>query len=212
MNMKPFKAYLTESHKTYDFRIRLACELPDDLISKIKTVLEAYKLDSISKPKRLPIQETPEFPNMGPVEVSIMEISLNYPCNDEQVRTLIAERAGINLACIKVNPTNSPYEAILDGTEVSNLGGKPGESVLLQDNMERERPGKGGEALVGSERIPNLMKELEETRKYEYPEVAGGKAPVAKTTNELPQGSASPIGTHKNKIINPRGMKAGNGK
>lgn len=209
MNMKPFKAYLTESHKTYDFRIRLACELPDDLISKIKTVLEAYKLDSISKPKRLPIQETPEFPNMGPVEVSVMEISLNYPCNDEQVRTLIAERAGINLACIKVNPTNSPYEAALQGLEQSNKSSQPGDSVLLQPDMVAE---KVESDLVGNARIPNLIKELEETRKYEYPEVAGGKSPAAKTTNELPQGSASPIGTHKNKIINPRGMKAGNGK
>jgi hypothetical protein len=209
MNMKPFKAYLTESHKTYDFRIRLACELPDDLISKIKTVLEAYKLDSISKPKRLPIQETPEFPNMGPVEVSVMEISLNYPCNDEQVRTLIAERAGINLACIKVNPTNSPYEAALQGLEQSNKSSQPGESVLLQPDMVAE---KVESDLVGNARIPNLIKELEETRKYEYPEVAGGKSSAAKTTNELPQGSASPIGTHKNKIINPRGMKAGNGK
>lgn len=209
MNMKPFKAYLTESHRTYDFRIRLACELPDDLISKIKTVLEAYKLDSISKPKRLPIQETPEFPNMGPVEVSVMEISLNYPCNDEQVRTLIAERAGINLACIKVNPTNSPYEAALQGLEQSNKSSQPGESVLLQPDMVAE---KVESDLVGNARIPNLIKELEDTRKYEYPEVAGGKSPAAKTTNELPQGSASPIGTHKNKIMNPRGMKAGNRK
>ena len=159
--MKPFKAYLTESHRTYDFRIRLACELPGDLISKIKTVLEAYKLDSISKPKRLPIQETPEFPNMGPVEVSVMEISLNYPCNDEQVRTLIAERAGINLACIKVNPTNSPYEAALQGLEQSNKSSQPGESVLLQSDMVAE---KVESDLVGNARIPNLIKELEDTR------------------------------------------------
>lgn len=209
MNMKPFKAYLTESHRTYDFRIRLACELPDDLISKIKTVLEAYKLDSISKPKRLPIQETPEFPNMGPVEVSVMEISLNYPCNDEQVRTLIAERAGINLACIKVNPTNSPYEAALQGLEQSNKSSQPGESVLLQPDMVAE---KVESDLVGNARIPNLIKELEETRKYEYPEVAGGKSPAAKTTNELPAGNASPIGTHKNKIPVAKKMPAGNGR
>jgi hypothetical protein len=57
-----------------------------------------------------------------------------------------------------------------------------------------------------------LSRAAEETRKYQYPDAAGSKSPVAKTTNELPQGSASPIGTHKNKIINPRGMKAGNGK
>lgn len=210
--MKSYKAYLTESQKTYDFKLRIAGELPEDLQNKIKGVLEAYQVCSMSKAKRLPIQETPEFPNMGPVEVNVFEVCLSYPCNDEQVRTLIAERAGLSLACIKVTAAHSPYEAIMDGTEVSNLGGKPGEAVLLQDNMERERPGAGGEALVGDARIPNLIKELEETRKYHYPEIAGEKTPAAKTTNELPVGNTSPIGTHRNKVINPRGIKAGNGK
>lgn len=198
--MKSFKAYLTESHKTFDFRIRIACEMPEDLISKIKTVLEAYKLDSITKPKRLPIQETPEFPSLGPVEIHIMDATFHYPCNDEQVRTLIAERAGINLACIRVTPKNSPYEAAQEGLEQSNIGGKAGDSVLLQDNMERERPGAGGKELVGDARIPNLIKELEETRKYQYENAAGGTTPNAKTTNDLPTGNTSPLGGHKPKL------------
>ena len=210
--MKSFKAYLTESHKTFEFRIRLACELPDDLVGKIKTVLEAYKLDSITKPKRLPIQENPEFPNMGPVEIHIMDASFHYPCNDEQVRLLISEHAGINLACIKVTPKNSPYEAAKEGLEQSNIGGKPGEAVLLQDDMTSENLSKTEDALVGDARIPNLIKELEETRKYQYPEIAGGKSPVAKTTNELPVGNASPVGTHKNKIPVAKKMPAGNGR
>jgi hypothetical protein len=212
IKMKSFKAYLTESHKTFEFRIRLACELPDDLVGKIKTVLEAYKLDSITKPKRLPIQENPEFPNMGPVEIHIMDATFHYPCNDEQVRLLIAEHAGINLACIKVTPKNSPYEAAKEGLEQSNIGGKPGEAVLLQDDMTSENLSKTEDALVGDARIPNLIKELEETRKYQYPEIAGGKSPVAKTTNELPVGNASPVGTHKNKIPVAKKMPAGNGR
>lgn len=198
--MKSFRTYLTESHRTFDFRIRLACELPDDLLSKVKTVLEAYKLDNITKPKRLPIQETPEFPNLGPVEIHVMDATFHYPCNDEQVRTLIAERAGINLSCIKVTPKNSPYEAAREGLEQSNLGGKAGESVLLQDNMERERPASDRNALVGDARIPNLIKELEETRKYQYTEAEGGPTPKAKTSNDLPLGKTSPLGGHKPKL------------
>jgi len=198
--MKSFRTYLTESHKTFDFRIRLACELPDDLLSKVKTVLEAYKLDSITKPKRLPIQETPEFPNLGPVEIHVMDAVFHYPCNDEQVRTLIAERAGINLACIRVTPKNSPYEAAREGLEQSNIGSKAGDSVLLQDNMERERPGAGGKELVGDARIPNLIKELEETRKYQYTQAEGAPTQKAKTTNDLPVGKNSPLGGHKPKL------------
>ena len=49
--MKTFKSYLTESHRTYDFRIRIAGDLSDDMITKMKQVLETYKIESISKPK-----------------------------------------------------------------------------------------------------------------------------------------------------------------
>lgn len=200
MIMKSFTAYLTESHKTYDFRLRIAGELPDDLQAKIKSVLEAYQVDKISTVKRLPIQETPEFPNMGPVEINMFDVSLHYPCNDEQVRTLVAERAGINQACIKVTPANSPYEAVRAGLEQSNRG-KEGQSVLEQPTMETETPEK---TLVGDARIPELIKELEETRKYQYSNAAGGETPAAKTTNEIPPGQSSPIGTTRNKVINPR--------
>ena len=211
--MKSFKAYLTESHKTYDFRIRIAGELPADLQNKIKTVLEAYQVEKISSPKRLPIQETPEFPNMGPVEINIMDVSFCYPCNDIQVRTLIAERAGLDLCCIKVTPAHSPYEAAQAGLEQSNLQ-KPGESVLMTPAMETVEPEKN---LVGDARIPDLIKELEETRKYHYSDIAGGAEKDKSfqsqgTTNELPVGRASPIGTHQNKVINPRKITAGNGR
>lgn len=192
--MKSFRTYLTESHKTFDFRIRLACELPDDLLSKVKTILEAYKLDNITKPKRLPIQETPEFPNLGPVEIHVMDATFHYPCNDEQVRTLIAERAGINLACIRVTPKNSPYEAAREGLEQSNLNG---DVVLTKEEMTAP---KVDADLVGDARVPNLIKELEETRKYQYEQATGGSTPVAKTTNDLPVGKTSPLGGHKPKL------------
>lgn len=197
--MKPFKAYLTESHRTFDFRIRLACDLPDDLLTKIKTVLEAYQVESVSKPKRLPIQESPMFPNMGPVEVHIFDIKLNYPCNDIQVKTLIAERAGLTLDMIRVTPANSPFEAVMDGKEISNLSG---DVVLTKEEMAIEAAPKD---LVGASRIPLLIKELEETRKYQYPEVAGGsvtdKTAISKgSTNDLPVGTKSPLGGQKPKL------------
>jgi hypothetical protein len=194
--MKSFKAYLTESQHTYDFKVRLACELPDDMMGKIKTVLEAYKVSSVSKPKRLPIQETPEFPSLGPVEINMFDVSLHYPCNDEQVRTLIAERCGLSLASIKVTPAHSPYEAVADGLEKSNLGDSK-QSVLLQHEMKTQKVPSN---LVGDERIPELIKELEETRKYEYSKVAGGTTKTPQTTNDIPVGNVSPVGSRAAKL------------
>lgn len=209
--MKAFKQYLMESHRTYDFRIRMACEATTEVIDKIKVVLEKYQLDTMSKPKRLPIQESPEFPNMGPVEINIIDISLNYPVNEEQVRTKIAESGCVQLACIKVNPLNSPYEAALERKEQSN---KDGIVVMTQEEMQCEPPAKD---LVGNDRVPTLIKELEETRKYQYPDTAGGKTKAKGTvsqgtTNEIPVGQVSPIGTHQNKIPVAKKMPAGNGR
>ena len=204
--MKTFKSYLTESHRTYDFRIRIAGDMTDDMITKMKRALETYKIESISKPKRMPIQESPMFPNMGPVEINVIDVTLAYPANDDQVRNLVAECGCAAAACIRVTPTNSPYEAVLAGTEVSNPGG---DTVLLQQEMVAE---KVDADLMGDARIPNLIKELAATRKYEYPEAEGGDLATAKTTNEIPVGRASPIGTHQNKIPVAKKMPAGNGR
>ena len=195
--MKSFKAYLTESHKTYNFRIRMACEMTSEIESKVKQALEMYKVESISKPKRLPIHESPMFPNLGPVEVNIFDATVCYPANDDLIRDAIAECGCCPEANIRVNPTDSPFEAIMDGTEVSNPDGK---TVLSEPEMTTKEPAKG---LVGDARIPLIMKELEDTRKYHYPEAAGGKTPKGKTSNDFPQGTVDPVGSKQNKIPSP---------
>lgn len=193
--MKAFKTYLTESTRTYDFRVRIAGDFNNDMVGKIKQALEVYKLESISSPKRLPIHETPEFPNMGPVEVNIMDVKLCYPATDAQVRALIAECGCVPAAAIKVNPVNSPYEAALEGLEQSNLQ-KAGESVLATSEMTTTLD----ETLVGEARVQSLMKEFAGMKKYEYPQAEGGKTDTAKTTNELPAGQMSPLGGNKTNV------------
>jgi hypothetical protein len=167
--MKSFKTYLTESVRTYDFRVRIAGDVTTEAIAKMKSALELYKMESMSKPKRLPVQETHLFPNMGPVEVNVIDVSVAYPCNDDQIRNALAA-CGFAASCIRVNGKGGAFEAILDGTEVSNKNGKKGEAVLNQTEMKAEPV---PEDLVGDARIPSLIKELAATRKYEYP--ASGK-------------------------------------
>jgi hypothetical protein len=200
--MKSFKAYLTESQKTYNFRIRMACEMTSDIEAKVKQSLEQYKVESISKPKRLPIHESPLFPNMGPTEVNIIDVSICYPANDDLVRDAIAECGCCPASNIRVTPTDSPFEAIMDGKEMSNPDGG---TVLNEPEMTTAAPAAD---LVGDARIPSIMKELEETRKYHYPEAAGGKEKDKNfqsqgTTNSLPQGKVDPVGSKQNKIPSP---------
>ena len=202
--MKAFTSYLTESTRRYEFRIRLACEMSSSITSKIKQVLEAYKLDSISTPKRLPIHESPMFPNMGPVEVNIIDISLCYPTTVPQLRTLIAESGCVEPNCIVITPLHSPFEATIDGLEQSNLQA-PGESVLMTPEMKTEK----ADTLVGQGRIDSLIKELADMRKYEYPDAAGGKTTAGKTLNQSPTGNTSPLGSKQNKIPSQARLASG---
>lgn len=188
--MKAFKTYLAESTRTYDFRIKLACELDDDCLTKLKQALEAYQLDSISKPKRLPVHEHPDFPQAGPTEVNIIDVKVCYPVNSAQVRAIIGESCGINLACIRViaGGENNPYEKIQAGEEQSKEW-KEGDAVLNQEEMVTEAP---AEDLVGTKRLPTIMQELEASRKYKY-EFEQANTEKVKTSNDLPVNNVSPI-------------------
>ena len=188
--MKAFKTYLAENTRTYEFRIKLACEVDNECIDKLKQTLEAYQLDSISKPKRLPVHEHPDFPQCGPTEVNITDVKVCYPVNSAQVRAVVGESCSIGLACIRVmaGGENNPYEKIQAGKEQSKEW-KEGDAVLNQEEMVTEAP---AEDLVGTKRLPTIMQELEATRKYKY-EFEQDSNEKGKTLNDVPVNNVSPI-------------------
>src|SRR6056300_875013 len=78
--MKSFVEYLTESKKTYDFKIGIAGELPEGCVDKLETSLQKFGVANMSSGKKTPIQERPlDFPQLSNMEVTYYEVSLNYP-------------------------------------------------------------------------------------------------------------------------------------
>ena len=62
--MKSFEQYLTESKKTYNFKIRVAGVVPEGFVDTMESALQKYDVINISAGKTTPIQETQiEFPN-----------------------------------------------------------------------------------------------------------------------------------------------------
>lgn len=197
--MKNFIEYLTETQKTYEFRIKLADVNPDDYKDQLNHALESYGLESLSKAKRLPIKSDDiDFPSMKNCQVYLMDAVLSYPVNNDQLRAIISDRAGIPLANIVVVPTNHPEELWRWDRANSDIREfKKGESVLnepLDDNPEGKKAGK-----FYSE-AGTLLKELSEAE----PDIAennkDGLDPKGKTTNEISQGNMSPVGSKQNKI------------
>jgi hypothetical protein len=191
--MKSFQTYIAELNRPSEFRIKLAGVNPrGEMLEQIKRALDTYQLESISAVKSLPVQEHREFPQWGgPCEAYQFDVSLAYPANSVQVREVIRERARVNpdWICVR-NLHEAEYT-----DEAESRGQDQKGSVLLEPEMKSE----SGQEYAGQTRIGNLLRELE-SQKFEF---AKANAEKAKTTNEVPLGNVSPVGTHQNKKYTP---------
>ena len=198
MSMKNFLEYLTDSEKTYEFRIKIANVDPAECLEKIENALEAFDVASISKPKRLPIKESDiDFPNMPNCQLYLMDIVVKYPCNEQQIRNVVSQRACIPANNVFVVPKNHPEEQRRwNENNASDIREYvKGEAVLdkpYEDNPEAKAAGNAYSGFM------TILKELNQV-KHEVAEGADS-TPSAKTTNDLPQGDVSPVGSKQNTI------------
>ena len=192
MIMKTFTEYLTEAaDKTYDFKIKTCCELDKDKLDAMENVLKAYDMVSMSKPKRLPIKEHPgEFPNKGPIEVHVVEASVKMPVTPPQIKEMMKQRAGINEADILV------YTKGQDKSYVADQGAEADGALLEKDYDKSDNSEHGTEKFKNS-----MLKDLESSIKHEY---ADPNTEKGKTTNDLPMGDKSPMGSTSNKKPTPK--------
>ena len=192
MIMKTFTEYLTEAaDKTYDFKIKTCCELDKDKLDAMENVLKAYDMVSMSKPKRLPIKEHPgEFPNKGPIEVHVVEASVKMPVTPPQIKEMMKQRAGINEADILV------YTKGQDESYVADQGAEADGALLEKDYDKSDNSEHGTEKFKNS-----MLKDLESSIKHEY---ADPNTEKGKTTNDLPMGDKSPMGSTSNKKPTPK--------
>jgi hypothetical protein len=199
--MKNFLNYLAENQKTYEFRVKIANFDPNERMDQIKSALEAYAVESVSTPKRLPIMESDiDFPNIQNCQIYLLDAVLKYPCNNDQVRAVIAERANIPAANVFVVPKNHPEELWRwnESGDSDLREFKQGESVLDKPYEDNPAAKKAGDDYAS---FNSILKELSTPKE----DIAEGKDDTpesnnGKTTNELPQGTASPVGSKQNKI------------
>jgi len=184
--IRSFTRHLEDNTKVYEFKIRMAIECTPELLERIEVALDAYQLESISKPKRLPIQEdTINFPALGPIEISLFDVTLGYPVISEAIETLLSERAGIPTTHMSVYTKAQEADRTPAITELEDK-----EALLNTDYEEVVQ-----EDVYGNEYISKFLDEID-TREFE---IAGDNTEDMKTTNDLPQGTHSPM-TQQNKV------------
>ena len=78
--MSTFKDYLTESAKSYDYKIKVAGMMADDFASKLESALAKFEVANMSAGKKTPIMTLPlDFPALSNEEVTIFDVTTNYP-------------------------------------------------------------------------------------------------------------------------------------
>ena len=103
ITMSTFKEYLSESVKTYEFKIKIAGDLPEGFDKAMKTALMKYDCASISKGKRIPIQESPlDFPEMKNTHVTIFDVACRYPVSTQTLTEYLADQLMIARGGIRV--------------------------------------------------------------------------------------------------------------
>lgn len=153
--MKSFKQYLTESKKEYKFRIKYAGTLTDSQIDRIEMALGKYSVLDMSKPKTTPIQEHPmDFQTLKNSEVSIVDVTVDYPSTVQVLRNELTEYAGIPGSHLVVINADHPEEVARE--ENAKKGDEEYEALLDSDLPESK-----DEPTFGDEYNENMLKELE---------------------------------------------------
>jgi hypothetical protein len=198
--MKNLSAYFHETHKIYEFRIKMAhVEPKGEVLDRIKNALDCFQVETISAVKRLPVTEHWEFAKEGACDCYMLDVGLKYPTIPGQIRQLIGERAGVNASWVDVKTMS---DALNEQLAWGHVESNEEESPLL---TKEDLGGPSAQEAVGDKRLSSLIKELSaNTRKHEIQGTENEYA-TGKTTNDAPQQNNSPIGSTKNTLQRPRG-------
>lgn len=185
--MKSFAEYLTESKKTYEFKIGIAGELPEDCINKMETALQKFGVVKLSDGKKTPIQERPlDFPQLENLEVTYFETETTYPTTVQVLQEYIGSFCGVPQSHIIVRNANEPQELYQQESAAEVY-----EPLITKEDLG----GESGQSSVGTSRVMDLLKELESARN-DRPNDYIGDVPVGESKDiDNSENSKSTLGS-----------------
>ena len=188
--MKSFTEYLTESKKTYTFRVKVAGECTTDHESQLRSMLERFSVSAFKKTGKTPIQSLPlDFPTLRNTDVSIFEVTLEYPTTSFELTEYISSNLGKSKQQIVVRTPNEPLE------EYQQPAGAPRAGALLTDPDYKETTNAEFNDYYGDKYNESFLKKLNDEMKTRRSE-RGEKIPMGENfsdTNSLPVNTKSPV-------------------
>ncbi len=187
--MKSFKEYLTESKKTYSFRVKVAADCSTEQEDHMKSILERFSIAEFKKVGKTPIQELPlDFPQVKNCEVCIYEVTLEYPTTSFELTEYISQGIGISKQRLAVRAPNEPTEQYQSQQQEKR------EAALLSDSEYKEASNASFKDYYGTEYNAKFLKELNDTVK-EQQKARGEQRPAGEQPEMSTEsaGSQSPI-------------------
>ena len=194
--MSTFKEYLTESAKSYDYKIKIAGDYADKkFATKMETALSKFEVSKMSAGKKTPIQSLPlDFPALKNESVTIYDVTTNYPASVREMKEYIADYMRISPACVVVRKPGEPSE---EYQEQMAIAGKSEYKNKLQDIEMSDAPKVNAEDFHSSKANMSLLKELLKDREVNKDapkekenattkEDAPADSPLTKSTNPHP--------------------------
>jgi len=156
--MSTFKDYLTESTKSYDYKIKIAGEPKDIDKNALETALQKFDLASMSAGKSTPIMTLPlDFPRLSNESVTIFDVTTNYPESPRVMHEYLSDILRIPMTHIVVKKPGEPSEQYQDEMQVAK---KSEYATKLQDIEMKDAPKVNPDEHTGDKYNMGLLKEL----------------------------------------------------
>ena len=185
--MKTFHQYLAESERTYDYRIKILGDVPQEFIKNLEEKMAQFDIVKISRPKTTPVQKLQkDFPGAENESVTFMDVSFRYPAIEPQIKQL-AQLLGLNPNFITLQT------AAYDDSIAKEIADITAQNTDLIADTDYPAPDAEQQALKKDySGNPYQHSVLQNAYRSDFT-VAGGKTPPAKTTNDIKQDTKSPM-------------------
>ena len=192
--MSTFQHYLTESTKSYDYKIKIAGEPKDIDKNRLETALQKFEVAKMSAGKSTPIQSLPlDFPQCKNEHVTIFDVTTNYPSSVKEMHEYIATYMNMPLTHVVVRKPGEPTEEYQEQMEVE----KKSEYKSKLDDIEMsDAPKVDSKEFHSTEANMSLLKELlkdreenkdpKEKENIQSKEEQSTPSPLTKSTNPHP--------------------------
>jgi hypothetical protein len=198
--MSTFKDYLTESTKSYDYKIKIAGDSRSIDKNALETALKKFDLASMSAGKTTPIMTLPlDFPALSNESVTIFDVTTNYPESPRVMHEYLSDLLRIPMTHMVVRKPGEPTEEYQADMQI---GQKSEYANKLMDIEMKDAPKVNAEDYHSTKANMGLLKELlkdreahalnmevgkdNKTQELQSKEEQGTSSPFSKATNPHP--------------------------